>query len=91
MQQGFIFMQPFKNHISVHKTGEHTCQQCKKTFLLKSTLTNHLCVDSNNTGMCTRYTKRFYSRAKFLKHVETCSMDSNGDGALSSNTDIMEQ
>ena len=66
--------QSFVNHLSIHKTGEHVCQQCHKSFSLKTTLTNHLCVHNNTTDICKSCTTKFQRRAKYLKHVEKCTM-----------------
>ena len=66
----FRSMRAFETHQKSH-SASYTCGVCKKTFKLKSTLTNHLPVHSSDTSKCSHpgCTKRFKHCANHLEHV----------------------
>ena len=66
----FRSMRAFETHQKSH-SASYTCGVCRKTFKLKSTLTNHLPVHSSDTSKCSHpgCAKRFKHRANHLEHV----------------------
>ena len=68
--QVFRSLRSFEVHQASHGAA-HTCGVCKKTFQLKSSLTNHLPVHSSDTSKCPHpgCNIRFKHCANHLEHV----------------------
>ena len=66
----FRTLRSFDEHQTSHNR-RHTCEVCSQSFLLKTTLHNHMAVHSNTTLSCSHpgCSRTFRHRANQLEHI----------------------